>query len=49
MKSLIYKTPMESEEDLLLLARVMAAADVGLESRSSKEATLPWMRSDKEK
>ena len=28
MKSLIYETPVESEEDLL--GRVMAAADVGL-------------------
>ena len=28
MKSLVYETPVDSEEDLL--ARIMAAADVGL-------------------
>ena len=29
MKSLVYETPVDSEEDLL--ARIMAAADVGLQ------------------
>ena len=44
MKSFIYETPVDSEEDLL--ARVMAAADVGLPSIGDRvyENMVRWYR-----